>query len=466
MDPLPREERASPGNRGSRLVGSAWVVCSLRQSDIYQLVEEFSIPPEFVVFLPPPNSHLNSPHPGYMSFFVSQLRVGLRFPIHSFFREVSRDLQVPLNQLVPNSIRLLAAFSIVLRYNNLIPTSGLFCQCFQLKRTEPGVFHFAPRRGVSFLPTPSPPKYWKGDFFFILPPLPWNIPHRWIYESPPSMQVSLADRSSNFCRLLDRLNEKPYDCKELVDERLLSHFGLSPRVVPLREPLDDIMFSKYLRDEHRAALTHPATRSSRGTPSSSDQRALPSCFHSSSTSSSKRPRCGIIQVSAFFFRGGVYTLDAILREGWGLRARVDVMKGALPAGDKRLLSSLSFEDLDRMLTLVLTKGREFISSVRRVRPVPRRGFCEGFGGEGGSLAGGSGRPEGGKKGGHGEVSEDGEEVKRLQREAKALQEEHAEELRAQADQVHKEFPKTEEGKNLLEVRWASRLAEHKKSDAY
>ncbi|KAL0453029.1 UNVERIFIED_CONTAM: hypothetical protein Slati_1281000 [Sesamum latifolium] len=58
------------------------------------------------------------------------------------------------------------------------------------------------------------------------------------------------------------------------------------------------------------------------------------------------------------------------------------------------------------------------------------------------------------------------EVKRLQREAKALQEKHAEELRAQADQVRKEFPETEEGKNLLEACWASRLAEHKKSEAY
>ncbi|KAL0413547.1 UNVERIFIED_CONTAM: hypothetical protein Sradi_1556400 [Sesamum radiatum] len=57
------------------------------------------------------------------------------------------------------------------------------------------------------------------------------------------------------------------------------------------------------------------------------------------------------------------------------------------------------------------------------------------------------------------------EVRRLQRKMKALQEEHAEELRAQADRVRKEFPDTEEGKNLLEACWASRLAEHKKSDA-
>ncbi|KAL0433796.1 UNVERIFIED_CONTAM: hypothetical protein Slati_2713900 [Sesamum latifolium] len=46
MEPPPREERVSSGNRGSRPEGSAWVACGLRQSDIYKLVEEFAIPPE------------------------------------------------------------------------------------------------------------------------------------------------------------------------------------------------------------------------------------------------------------------------------------------------------------------------------------------------------------------------------------------------------------------------------------
>ncbi|KAL0438752.1 UNVERIFIED_CONTAM: hypothetical protein Slati_2358200 [Sesamum latifolium] len=39
MEPSPREERVSSGNRGSRPEGSAWVACGIRQSNIYQLVE-------------------------------------------------------------------------------------------------------------------------------------------------------------------------------------------------------------------------------------------------------------------------------------------------------------------------------------------------------------------------------------------------------------------------------------------
>ncbi|KAL0433894.1 UNVERIFIED_CONTAM: hypothetical protein Slati_2723700 [Sesamum latifolium] len=35
MDPLPRKDRVLLGSRGSRHVGSTWVACYLRQSDVY-----------------------------------------------------------------------------------------------------------------------------------------------------------------------------------------------------------------------------------------------------------------------------------------------------------------------------------------------------------------------------------------------------------------------------------------------
>ncbi|KAL0401679.1 UNVERIFIED_CONTAM: hypothetical protein Slati_4197800 [Sesamum latifolium] len=118
-----------------------------------------------------------------------------------------------------------------------------------------------------------------------------------------------------------------------------------------------------------------------------------------------------------------------------------------------------------MLTLILTKGRELIPCVGRIKPVLGRGFREKVGGEGGSFAGRGGQPEGGEKRPW-RVSEGGEGSEEIAARGEAMQEEHAEELRAQADQVRKDFPKTEEGKNLLEACWASRLAKDKKSDAY
>ncbi|KAL0386257.1 UNVERIFIED_CONTAM: hypothetical protein Sradi_3020000 [Sesamum radiatum] len=153
------------------------------------------------------------------------------------------------------------------------------------------------------------------------------------------------------------------------------------------------------------------------------------------------------------------------------RRAADILNGALPVGDKRLLSPLSSEDLDQMLTLVLTKvfilRRESLSRSlgglsRSQGEAPARNLEE--------------RVEHmqveiddlkmAKKETVGRCQKAEKEVKRLQWEVKALQEEHAEELRAHADQLRKEFPDTKEGKNLLEACWASRLAEHKRSDAY
>ncbi|KAL0282198.1 UNVERIFIED_CONTAM: hypothetical protein Sangu_2963400 [Sesamum angustifolium] len=47
------------------------------------------------------------------------------------------------------------------------------------------------------------------------------------------------------------------------------------------------MFSKHLKDEHRAATTPPAIRSSKGTPSSSDQRGKRSAATLPGSSSKK-----------------------------------------------------------------------------------------------------------------------------------------------------------------------------------
>ncbi|KAL0301846.1 UNVERIFIED_CONTAM: hypothetical protein Sradi_6461400 [Sesamum radiatum] len=145
----------------------------------------------------------------------------------------------------------------IFQFNGVIPTASVFSQCFQLKRTESGIFHFASRRGVSFIPTLSPPKWWKGSFFFVLPPRPWTISNRWIDDAPPALPFSLDDRSPNLCRLLQRLNESPYACKLMAKDRLLGHFGLSPRIEPLGKALgiSVTLFSYFLMNSLRNCLS-------------------------------------------------------------------------------------------------------------------------------------------------------------------------------------------------------------------
>ncbi|KAL0430802.1 UNVERIFIED_CONTAM: hypothetical protein Sradi_0706200 [Sesamum radiatum] len=179
-------------------------------------------------------------------------------------------------------------------------------------------------------------------------------------QVPPAVQVSLADRFFSFCGLLDKLNERPYDYRELTEERLLSHFGLSPRIVPL----------KHLKYEHKDATTPPATRSSKGTPSSSDLRGkrdaialpgssskklrpssfgLPPSSSACHTSTPPLPRdlgAGSSK-SPSSPRGGVYNHLILSLENDGVPSRVtEVLKGIPSSEDKRLMSSLSSENLD------------------------------------------------------------------------------------------------------------------------
>ncbi|KAL0387622.1 UNVERIFIED_CONTAM: hypothetical protein Sradi_2644000 [Sesamum radiatum] len=357
------------GTGGSCPSWSDWVPCSLQCDEVNQLVEEFAILLDFTISFPAPDSHPGSPPTNNMSFFFSQLRAGLRFPLPSSYCEVSRLFRVPLNQLVPNSFRILSAFSMIFQFNGVIPTATIFSQCFQLKRIESGIFHFAPRRGVSFLPIPSPPKRWKGSFFFVFPPRPWTAPNRWIDDAPPALPFSLDDRSPNLCCLLKRLNESPYDCKLMTEDKLLSHFKLSPRV----EPLGGItsrgreLYGHLMLDSKREAASSGAT---------------------------------------------------------------DLLKGAATSSDRRLLSLVSREDLDKMLSQSVTLRGELLS-------------C----------------PAGESREGQRQKLEEQVEIA-------AMKEDHAEEIWTLVDQVRKDLPDTKGGRNYLYAYWVSHLSEFKKFEDY
>ncbi|KAL0293877.1 UNVERIFIED_CONTAM: hypothetical protein Sradi_6915100 [Sesamum radiatum] len=126
------------------------------------------------------------------------------------------------------------------------------------------------------------------------------------------------------------------------------------------------------------ALTPPATRSSRGTASSSNQRgkraapALPGSSSKRLKPSPSAPRSNSARQVPHLppprdlgagpsklppsSTGEVYAhLMLFLEKDRAPGRAADILKGALSSRDKRLLSSLSPEDLDQMLTLVLAK---------------------------------------------------------------------------------------------------------------
>ncbi|KAL0344689.1 UNVERIFIED_CONTAM: hypothetical protein Sradi_4300200 [Sesamum radiatum] len=148
------------------------------------------------------------------------------------------------------------------------------------------------------------------------------------------------------------------------------------------------MFSKHLQDERKGATTSPSTRSSRGTPSSSDQRGkraavvlLRSSSKKPRPSSSDFPPATLLATllptssplprdlgtgpskSPSFPTGGVYNHLTLSLEKDGAPGRaVDILKGALSSEDRRFMSSLPTKDLDLMLTLVdCAEGRDLVA---------------------------------------------------------------------------------------------------------
>ncbi|KAL0324777.1 UNVERIFIED_CONTAM: hypothetical protein Sradi_5047000 [Sesamum radiatum] len=155
------------------------------------------------------------------------------------------------------------------------------------------------------------------------------------------------------------------------------------------------MFNKHLRDEDRVATTLPTTRSLKGTPSSSNQRGKcsaaalpgssskksrpspsalpPSGFtHFTSTLPPLHPRdlgIGSLRSSSSSLANWLYILLMLSLEMEGAFAQAaDILKWALSSEDWRLMSSLSQEDLGRMLTLVLVKEAALRGEILSRRP--------------------------------------------------------------------------------------------------
>ncbi|KAL0445723.1 UNVERIFIED_CONTAM: hypothetical protein Slati_1700200 [Sesamum latifolium] len=159
----------------------------------------------------------------------------------------------------------------------------------------------------------------------------------------------------------------------MIDERLLGHFGLSPQVEPLEEPLADIMFSKYFRDyaEKEKGGNTPPGRSPKGTPTSSSskgkrpmsppigtplegpaKRTRASSLETSPVSSSKpsanplpppllKEEKGAPPRSSRSSSGGLYARSSFPQdEGEASSLAISLMRGVVTPEDRRLLAPL------------------------------------------------------------------------------------------------------------------------------
>ncbi|KAL0427474.1 UNVERIFIED_CONTAM: hypothetical protein Slati_2922200 [Sesamum latifolium] len=165
----PEGEGSSPGEEEKQIAPRSladWGSCNLWDLDVDRLVSDFHILP-FAICTPLPSNRPPSPPDNYLSFFVAELRSGLRFPIPSFYSDVARLFQVPLNQLSPNSFRILAGFFMIFSFRCFGVTTEIFAQCFRLRKAEPRLFLFTPRPGSPSCLLPVHPRIGRGVSFLF-----------------------------------------------------------------------------------------------------------------------------------------------------------------------------------------------------------------------------------------------------------------------------------------------------------
>ncbi|KAL2226240.1 UNVERIFIED_CONTAM: hypothetical protein Sindi_1982700 [Sesamum indicum] len=128
--------------------------------------------------------------------------------------------------------------------------------------------------------------------------------------------------------LLEELSKKPYLCRALIDERLLGHFGLIPRV-DFGSPLES--------------------------PNRGPSIKLCTTFCHTSFPPSIRDEGGVLLKSFHASSESLYIRQSVEQEKEKDRLVAELMRGMLPLGDRHLLASFTWEELERMISTYLIK---------------------------------------------------------------------------------------------------------------
>ncbi|KAK6138826.1 hypothetical protein DH2020_027430 [Rehmannia glutinosa] len=202
---------------------------------LYNLRRNACIPSFFKLSIPSYTDRPFRPPPQGLTFFIGQLDGGLRFPINSFFSDVSSMYKIPLNQLTPNSFRIIAGFLIITKFLSITPSTDLFFALFQVKSSTPkGLFYITARNETNFLGKyPTSNKFWKDRYFFVISTEVWPFPYEWVWSLPPQQKHDPKKRPLDLQDLIHKLTAVKYDLSKIITPSLLYYSGVSPEVVPL-----------------------------------------------------------------------------------------------------------------------------------------------------------------------------------------------------------------------------------------
>ncbi|KZV32559.1 hypothetical protein F511_36802 [Dorcoceras hygrometricum] len=169
---------------------------------------------KFEIVLPHPDERAHRPPPGFHTFYMNQLDMGLRFPIPSRPPELS---QHPPGPLRPHAAS-------------------------QIKRFGLGKFYIYHKGDHTFIKgNPSSHKGWMSRFLYIKRTgnkrNPWRCEMSY-RDNLYTLTPSTPERSPNLISFLDAMRDKSYNAPELIKEDLLCFFGFSRKGVGFVGDLD------------------------------------------------------------------------------------------------------------------------------------------------------------------------------------------------------------------------------------
>ncbi|KZV46148.1 hypothetical protein F511_21156 [Dorcoceras hygrometricum] len=123
---------------------------------------------KFEVVLPHSDERAHRRHPGFHTFYMNQIDMGLKFPIPKFISSLCQHIKISPSQLAPNSYSFLLAPAILLRYHNIPLIPYVLMQLVHIKRQGPGKFYLSHKGDHTFIKgNPSSHKGWMSRFFYV-----------------------------------------------------------------------------------------------------------------------------------------------------------------------------------------------------------------------------------------------------------------------------------------------------------
>ncbi|KZV45253.1 hypothetical protein F511_10030 [Dorcoceras hygrometricum] len=192
---------------------------TLRLSDIPIIKDKGGMMGKFEVVISHPDERAHRPPPGFHTFYMNQIEMGLRFPIPRFIAAFCHHISLSPSQLAPNSYSFLLALAVLLSYHGLPLIPYVLMQLVQIKRLGPGKFYLSHKGDHSFIKgNPSSHKGWMSRFFYAKCDVmrdPWKCEMHW-RDSAVTIVPRTPDRAPSLTPFLEAMHDERMGKAELL----------------------------------------------------------------------------------------------------------------------------------------------------------------------------------------------------------------------------------------------------------